>query len=757
MLDFSIIIWLFTLVLFSLQVAAQRGSKLNIDLYKLLSKQQVNPDSTCISVLIKGDLVSINSFVIAQKGIYKYGLKNIASIKVSFTTIQALLLKKYVQRIEYRSAEAVNLTYAEDSVMLQNNHALEVHAGGLDLPYSFQGEGVMLGVIDDGFEYKHPDFLNDNLGSRIQYLWDQTSSNGLYFESFYGYGASWTNMEIDSFKCTQAPNPHGSHVMGTAAGNARASGKYKGLAPLADLAAVRIKTGNGFLAGFVDAAHYLFQKADIEGQACSINSSVGSYKSGHDGLDLYSQLIDLMIAEKPGRAISQAAGNARQFDFHLQTSVQNSSSKIWFQRHNSNQQTHFRLYADTADLNQINFSLQCMDPISLQSVAQTAVFNVLQDFTFSGSVAQVSQVLWYDALGNPVTLNMYADQYEDSYEIYISISSVVDVGPWQLTSTGTGTFDIWSAESTTGTSNMFKNIAVPHYKNPDNEQTIVGFWNCSDNVITVGSYQNRDYMVNYKQDTVALFTAGSPKYGISYFSSLGPSRKGLQKPNITAPGGQVLSAANLSLLRDTTYNYLDEGGWHISNRGTSMSAPMVAGAVALYLECKPYANYADIKNALQSSAAYDNFVLQPVFSIPNIHWGYGKLDVYELVKSCLIYGCTDTAALNYNSYATVLDSAACVYQLTTTNLLDKVGLNIYPNPFDRTFMIEYDYQQLGLNNHAGVEVLLYNSIGQLLWCRPLDKAENTMRVNLEKSTGGAYWLLVKSAKQILYQKRLIKR
>ena len=72
-------------------------------------------------------------------------------------------------------------------------------------------------------------------------------------------------------------------------------------------------------------------------------------------------------------------------------------------------------------------------------------------------------------------------------------------------------------------------------------------------------------------------------------------------------------------------------------------------------------------------------------------------------------------------------------------------------------MIEYDYQQLGLNNHAGVEVLLYNSIGQLLWCRPLDKAENTMRVNLEKSTGGAYWLLVKSAKQILYQKRLIKR
>ena len=79
--------------------------------------------------------------------------------------------------------------------------------------------------------------------------------------------------------------------MGTAGGNARASGKYLGIAPKADLACVSVIRNASFLSGFVDGVHYLFNKADISGQACSINSSVGSYSSGHDGKDLYSQLI----------------------------------------------------------------------------------------------------------------------------------------------------------------------------------------------------------------------------------------------------------------------------------------------------------------------------------------------------------------------------------------------------------------------------------------------------------------------------------
>ena len=255
------------LLLLSVQVLAQKQSKLNIELFRVLQTVADQAyDTTYLPILIKGDLSSIQSFVEANKGTYKYGVKNIASAELSLSGIRSLLQQPFLQRMEYRDAPAMNLSYDEDSVMLQNNKVLDVHAGGAGLPYPFKGEGVMVGIIDDGFEYKHPDFLNNDLGSRIKNLWDQTSTNPNYFESFYGYGASWTNSEIDSFKCTQAPNSHGSHVMGTAAGNARASGKYIGIAPLADLAAVRISTGSSFLAGFVDAVHYLFEKADINGQ-----------------------------------------------------------------------------------------------------------------------------------------------------------------------------------------------------------------------------------------------------------------------------------------------------------------------------------------------------------------------------------------------------------------------------------------------------------------------------------------------------------
>lgn len=734
---------------------AQQASRLSIDLFLAL-QQTPKQDYALVElpVLVKGDLRVIQRILEENGGHYKYGVKNIASVKISLAIVEELLKSPAIQRIEYRDVIGHNLYY-EDSVMLQNNNALDVHAGTGGLPYPFLGDGVLLGVIDDGFELNHPDFLNPDSTTRVANLWDQGLNNTSYPEQYYGYGSSWNSAQINAHQCSQVPGGHGSHVMGTAAGNARAADKYKGIAPKADLACVKI-SNNNFLSSFVDGIHYLFSKADQRGQVCAINSSLGSYSSGHDAKDLYSELMDNLITAKAGRSFVQAGGNARAYNFHLGVQLNNNTAKSWFKWHNSNLCTHSFIYADTADFKNINFSLQLINPTTYQIEAQTLIFNVVDDFVFNGSVASYSQFLFNDVNGDPVVLEMYIDLYEGVYEIYFKISSNINIGYWQLTTSGTGKYDVWSKEDLTGTSDILQNINIPNYANPNNIQSIVGFWTCSDKVITVSSYQNRSSLVTWTNDTIFIGTTGFPKYGISHFSSLGPTRTGLQKPDITAPGGQVMSAApilTLNSYKNSGDTRLDQDGWHVSNRGTSMAAPMVAGAAALYLQCKPYANYAMVKQAILNSAKLDSFVFMQALALPNIHWGYGKLDVLELVKSCLIYGCTDSTALNYNQLATVLDGS-CFYNTTALNQIkDATALRCQPNPFSSSTTIFYELPDFTQNSQAALSI--YNVLGQTIFYQPIDNREGQILFNNDNLAKGVYWVVLEQDGRRYAQQQLV--
>lgn len=727
-----------------IQFAYGQSSKTNIDLYIQLQETPVlQQNTTYVHALVQGDLHYIAQAIeLDNQAQYKYGIKDIASVYVSLATIKQLTKSPYIRRIEVKKAVMHQLTHTEDSAMLTNNNAWAAHAGGGVLPQGYQGEGVLLGMIDDGIEWLHPDFRTADNRTRIMKLWDQSSTDRNYFESYFGYGASWDSSAINIYQCSHQAGDHGSHVLGTAGGNGLASGKFVGIAPQADLAVVNVQNTD-FLSSFVDGLHYLFREADRTGQACVVNSSVGSYTSGHDSKDLYAQLIANMLDAKVGRALVQAGGNARAYAMHLQANLQNSTTKTWFAKTANSYYTHFSMFADTADFHQVDFSLQLLDASTQQQLAQTAIYNVLKDFSFSNQqVAQQQQVIFYDNNGQPVTLDIFVDQYADAYEVYIRIGSVVDYGIWQLTTTGTGKYDVWSHPELTGTSRMLKNTTLSTYQNPDSLQSIVGYWTTLPQVVTVGAYQNRDYHVNYNGDTAYLGTAGFPKLGIAAFSSLGPTRTGLQKPDITAPGGQVLSAFSISTLqayRQTNNTRLNEDGWHATNRGTSMSAPMVAGAIALYLQCKPYANTTDIQRALRESARVDSFVFVQGLQLPNKDWGHGKLDVYELVKSCLIYGCVDSLAANYNPLATVADSS-CGYVISPQNVLrnKQKSLICSPNPTANNLLIQYQLQLA--NNSAKLQI--YNAIGQVVYHQVLTQKQGSISWQKSDLPTGSYFVVL---------------
>ena len=69
-------------------------------------------------------------------------------------------------------------------------------------------------------------------------------------------------------------------------------------------------------------------------------------------------------------------------------------------------------------------------------------------------------------------------------------------------------------------------------------------------------------------------------YGVSYFSSKGPTGDGRMKPDVVAPGEKILSAATGKLLIDRAEGKQCE---YVEDSGTSMAAPHVSGVIAAFL------------------------------------------------------------------------------------------------------------------------------------------------------------------------------
>jgi len=115
---------------------------------------------------------------------------------------------------------------------------------------------------------------------------------------------------------------------------------------------------------------------------------------------------------------------------------------------------------------------------------------------------------------------------------------------------------------------------------------------------------------------------------LSSFSSKGPSRGGLTKPDLSAPGSNVYSA------------------WHTSDKayftasGTSMAAPHVAGASAIILSRRSDLNVKEIKSYLTYGNA-NSTLIKPRYNcggineskFPNHAFGSGRINVLNsLVK-----------------------------------------------------------------------------------------------------------------------------
>lgn len=81
--------------------------------------------------------------------------------------------------------------------------ALRVHSSYLPL----RGAGVLVGIIDEGIDYTHPDFRHADGSSRILCLWDQNAPSAI--SGGVPYGRAYTKFELDVALSGWVPPQHG--------------------------------------------------------------------------------------------------------------------------------------------------------------------------------------------------------------------------------------------------------------------------------------------------------------------------------------------------------------------------------------------------------------------------------------------------------------------------------------------------------------------------------------------------------------------
>jgi serine protease AprX len=149
-------------------------------------------------------------------------------------------------------------------------------------------------------------------------------------------------------------------------------------------------------------------------------------------------------------------------------------------------------------------------------------------------------------------------------------------------------------------------------------------------VITVGAVDDKG-TVSVSDDAVASFSA------------YGTTPDGFKKPDIVAPGRNIVSLmgnASGTIPMNHPGNVLGDGYFMMS--GTSVSAPMVAGAAALLLQDEPNLTPDQVKKRLMGTAKknWSNYQADKA--------GAGILDVYAAVNA------TTTASANTNIAASQL-------------------------------------------------------------------------------------------------------
>lgn len=565
-----------------------------------------------------------------------------------------------------------------DSARAKTNVDL-VHAG-TGLPQAYTGAGVVVGIIDYGFDYTHPNFYDASLTNyRVKRVWEQKNTSGTNpdlfdFGSEFADSLSIVTQGHDASENTS----HGTHVGGIAGGSGAGSADpdvFKGMAPESDLVFVAIDTDDELWlstgkADFVDGVNYIFDYATSVGKPAVVNISWGGYVGPRDGTGLFSQAINNLTGS--GKVLVKSAGNSGGDNLHLYREFSPEDSLVKsFVKFNNNlpyKYTNMDLWGEEGETFCIKFSLH----IGPNEIA------ISEMYCLDNEVSEIELVNNNGDICSITLTTEVAQSSNDKPHMFLEISNDASENLLVHISATSGSIHGWQGHVTNnrGYASEFENNSFSWATDGD-EEYLTGDMASTHGTIVVGSYNSKLSYTNLSGQLINYAPTGYSIDELTLFSSHGPTADGRLKPEITAPGIWVASSVgsydesympggnsyNVVVSEYTSPLNSEEYRFALS-AGTSMSSPCVAGIVALMLEQNPTLWPYQVREVLQNTAIVDEFT-GPIPAEGDYGWGWGKVNAH--------------AAMLY-----VLEGVGIYHHEAGLNLL------LYPNPVQDLYNINYE-------------------------------------------------------------------
>ncbi|MBO4955066.1 MAG: S8 family peptidase [Muribaculaceae bacterium] len=578
-------------------------------------------------------------------------IDNLAIIRLPLDRADEIAALPWVRQLDFGTLLTPNLNFARSSADVP---AVQEGFSYQGTNMSFDGTGVVCGMMDTGLDPNHINFKNSDGQNRIQRLFDMYSYDGssrVYTSTTIP--ASWTDTNTES---------HATHVAGIIGGSYKGSANYYflttpsgttatnyidnagempyyGVATGADLA---FAAGELYTDNITMGVQNIIEYAESVGKPCVVNLSLGHTSGPHDGTDAYTQYLSKL--GKRG-IICMSAGNDGDMPISIQKSFSSATNGKYVmfavgRNVTLNGETAIRPnYAngvvDIWSNNSTGFAVKVGIVGSDNSF--TEIFNVPANTVVSTSTSSVTA--FTSKFYGTIQIITGVDSNNNRYRCYLRFSSVSP-----RSTLGTGEYLAVYLEGQAGnrafiygsTGAVFPRVSFKATIDGSSKSTTAGNASnsindgvCGDNVISVGAYVSRTtwgrldkQIYGYNSD----YTVGD----IAPFSSYGKTFQNKQLPLVTGPGAMIISSystpylnANTAELTGMCAKTTSDGTtyyWGTMN-GTSMSCPFVTGTIGLWLQADPTLTFDKVMEVINNTSTTDDYTI----SAPT-RFGAGKIN-----------------------------------------------------------------------------------------------------------------------------------
>ena len=481
------------------------------------------------------------------------------------------------------------------------------------------GRGVTVAILDRGIDWRHPDFRHPNGTTRIKWLLDMSGQQGCPGSPApveYTEGQINDALFGGATLLTDDFVGHGTVTAGLAAGNgtAFAAGRYRGMAPEADLVIVKlvsdgapahdgIPAETSFAGCLSEALEWVEQKVRLLGQPAVATANIGTQYGPMDGTSAVSrQIDDIFGLDRPGRVFVAPPGDEGGLANHAGGTFDDTSETIVRFTKATEITTYTTLWytgavpATVAITFDDGVTVGPVGPNQSQTAGGISIFHYLpgQDFwrSTSGDRAVVIVTRGHTGGGGIRIRGMQP---------------------------GTGTFDLYGDIS--GPTFLGCNVCFSDHPVAGRLTDLASTRSAVVSAVVV----NRQSYVDVDGVTRVGFGDAAGPGTLWPQSPGGPTRDGRLGVDVALPGDSVFAAyGQRSWWTSDRRNLIaDGGGWYGRGGGGSGSGPITTGAVALMLQLNPRLTARQVKQILHDSAVADS----STGPVPNPGWGYGTLDM----------------------------------------------------------------------------------------------------------------------------------